>query len=132
MTLVLSLHEADVGDLSAVWARLHAQPAEAMRALTRIHHADETRSWSTDELIARRLLATWPAQFQPIVAWAVANPSDALAEEVWMSVHPFAIRALGEVGELADVELLQPYLLDPDVGSATVDAIRRIHDRYGA
>jgi hypothetical protein len=132
MTLVVHLHRDGQGhDLEQTWARLQAHPAAAVRSLASIHKGAGDSSWSGGRPIVPRLLRTWPASLEPIVSWAVANPSEARSPQDWLDVHQFAIWALGQVGKLDAVELLKPYMLDPDVGRSAVEAIRRINERFG-
>jgi hypothetical protein len=119
-------------DARAVWAYLQDQPAETVRALAEIEAAERSRPWRAGVPIMRQLIAAWPDEFKRIATWAVANPPEAEPDEAWLSVQPFAIRALGDVGDHEAVELLEPYSLDSELGPLAVDAIRRIHGRLGA
>ena len=88
-------------------------------------------SGSDEAVVTPRLLLRWSGEVNAVLSWALANPQTYGTPRPWLNVHAFAVHAIGDVGDLAAVELLRPYLLDPDVAEGAARSIRRIHERHG-
>ena len=136
---LLLFYERDdaVLDAEAIWSALLSEPAQTLATLAHIDSTDKELLWDrqTKAHYCRHDLAQLaedhPESIRRLFEWALDNPGD-------IPTHPlfhgkgalnFAIRMLGLVGAETTAEKLRFYTLDPETGSAAVQAIRQINDR---
>ena len=128
--------DADV-DTEEIWNALLSEPAQTVATLAHIDSTDKEYLWDrqTQTAYHRRdlpqLAEDHPESMRGLFEWALDNLAD-------IPTHPFfhnretlnfAIRMLGLVGVDTTAEKLRVYTLDPETGSAAVQAIRQINDR---
>ncbi|MCQ3812484.1 MAG: hypothetical protein KTV68_18250, partial [Acidimicrobiia bacterium] len=124
-------------DTEAIWGALLSEPAQAVATLAHIESADNQHLWDRQAQVPyhRRdlpqLAEDYPESIRRLFEWALDNlaviPTDPFIHK--KSPLNFAIRMLGLVGVETTAEKLRFYTLDPETGSAAVQAIRLINNR---
>ena len=124
-------------DAEAIWNALLSVPAQAIATLAHIDSTDKELLWDCQAQAhyhrrdLPQLAENHPDSMRHLFEWALDNPGNIPTHPLFdgKGALKFAIRMLGLVGAETTAEKLRFYTLDPETGSAAVQAIRQINDR---
>lgn len=131
--LLLYLERDDaVGDPAETWRQLHDDVPTTILTLSMLEGAAYRSAFDGRGHALHDLFEAHTVEMRELFEWALDHLEDLPVHQVRRRGGPdhFVIRALGFVGDLGTVERLRVHTLDPEAGSAAVDAVRRIHQRY--
>lgn len=129
--LLLRLERDDVVDDPAeTWRQLHDDVPTTILTLSMLEGAAYRSELDGNAL--HDLFEAYTVEMRELFERALDHLGDVPVHQVRRPGGPdhFVIRALGFVGDLRTVERLRVHTLDPEAGSAAIDAVRRIHQRY--
>ena len=124
-------------DAEEIWNALLSEPAQSVATLAHIDSTDKEHLWDRQTQTAYRrrdlpqLAENHPESMRRLFEWALDNLADIPTHSFFHNREAlnFAIRMLGLAGIETTAEKLRVYTLDPETGSAAVQAVRQINDR---
>lgn len=131
--LLLHLERDDVvRNPAEMWRQLHDDAATTITTLSMLDGVAYRSAFDGRRHALHDLFEAYTVEMRQLFEWALDHLDDVPVHQVRRRGGPehFVIRALGFVGDLGTVERLRIHTLDPETGSAAVDAIRRIHQRH--
>jgi len=131
--LLFALSREDPGELEDVGRRCWPEllGPEAPTAVDVVYNLSSARSYiSPEETSAyHRLASQFPDQLRRLLEWGLIHPTEVLSST--RLAHGaersrFVIQELGRLGDARTVDLLRPWVGDPALGDAAVEALRRL------